>query len=98
MTTIATTATLILQAIEEGKEIYQIVVNAMDALETVSASKSGADKKSIVLAIVQSFVEQAGQNWSTWVTAVSNFIDTIKGIYNGAVSLFSTSHSATASV
>ncbi len=59
MATIAGTATLIIQAIEEGKEIYQTAVNAMDALETVSANKSGADKKAIVLAVIQSFVEEA---------------------------------------
>lgn len=98
MATIATTATLIIQAIEEGKEIYQTVVNAMDALETVSANKSGADKKAIVLAVVQSFIEEAGQNWSTWVDEVSKFIDTIKGLYNNALDLIHSFKSTTASV
>lgn len=98
MATIATTATLIIQAIEEGKEIYQTVVNAMDALETVSANKSGEDKKAIVLAVVQSFIEEAGQNWSTWVDEVSKFIDTIKGLYNNALDLIHSFKSTTASV
>ena len=98
MATIAGTATLIIQAIEEGKEIYQTAVNAMDALETVSANKSGADKKDIVLAVIQSFVEEAGQNWSTWADLVSKFIDTIKGLYNDALDLIHSFKSNPASV
>ena len=55
MTTISQTANVLIQGIEVGQEIYQTVLNAMDAIEAKGVIK-GSDKKEWVLAFVKSVV------------------------------------------
>lgn len=95
MTSIATVASEIIGTVQTGQAIYKAVVSAMDSLESVSASMNGGDKKAIVLSIIQGFVENSGQLWSTWSTLIANFIDHIKGLYNAVVSIFSNTATAT---
>ena len=51
MTTIAQTANVLIQGIEVGQEIYQTVLNAMDAAE--QEKQSGEDKKAWVIALLK---------------------------------------------
>ena len=80
MTTIAQTANVLIQGIEIGQEIYQTVLNAMDAAE--QEKQSGQDKKAWVIAFIKSFVVDLGENWEKWVKAIVAFIDFTKAFYN----------------
>lgn len=80
MTTIAQTANVLIQGIEVGQEIYQTVLNAMDAAE--QEKQSGQDKKAWVVAFIKSFVFDLGENWEEWVKAILSFIDFAKAFYN----------------
>ena len=80
MTNIAQTANVLIQGIQVGQEIYQTVLNAMDAAE--NEKESGADKKAWVLAFIESFLFDLGENWEKWVKAIVAFIDFSKAFYN----------------
>ena len=80
MTTIAQTANVLIQGIELGQEIYQTVLNAMDAAE--QEKDSGQDKKAWVIAFIKSFLFDLGENWDNWVKAILSFIDFAKAFYN----------------
>ena len=97
MTTITEVATQVIGVVTTGKDIYEAVVSAMDALEAVQAELSGDTKKQVVLSILQGVVENSGQVWSTWSALIANFIDHIKGLYNAIVGIVG-SFKSTASV
>ena len=78
--TIAQTASVLITGIETGREIYQTVLNAMDAAE--AEKQSGADKKAWVLAFIESFIKDLGENWQKWAKAIFSFIDFAKSFYN----------------
>ena len=80
MTTIAQTANVLIQGIEVGQEIYQTVLNAMDAAE--AEKQSGQDKKAWVVAFIKNFLFELGENWEKWVKAIVAFIDFSKAFYN----------------
>lgn len=80
MTTISQTANVLIQGIEVGQEIYQTVLNAMDAAE--QEKQSGQDKKAWVIAFIKSFLFDLGENWGKWVKAILSFIDFAKAFYN----------------
>ena len=80
MTTISQTAYVLIQGIELGQEIYQTVLNAMDAAE--QEKQSGQDKKAWVIAFIKSFLFDLGENWDNWVKAILSFIDFAKAFYN----------------
>lgn len=80
MTTIANTASVLIQSIEVGKEIYETVLNAMDAAQ--QEKDSGEDKKAWVIAFIKSFLFDLGENWDKWVQAIISFIDFAKAFYN----------------
>lgn len=80
MTTIAQTANVLIQGITVGQEIYQTVLNAMDAAE--AEKESGEDKKAWVLAFIESFLNDIGENWLRWAKAIISFIDFSKAFYN----------------
>lgn len=80
MTTIAQTANVLIQGIEIGQEIYQTVLNAMDAAE--QEKQSGQDKKAWVIAFIKSFVFDLNENQEKWVKAILSFIDFAKAFYN----------------
>ena len=81
ITNIATVASGIIELIETGKEVYEVTVNAMDAIEAKGVVK-GSDKKEWVLAFVKSVVLDLGQNWEKYAQLISDFIDHIKSVYN----------------
>ena len=81
ITNITTVASGIIQLIETGREVYEVTVNAMDAIEAKGVIK-GSDKKEWVLAFVKSVVLELGQNWDKYVQLISDFIDDIKTVYN----------------
>lgn len=78
--TIANTASVLIQSIEVGKEIYETVLNAMDAAQQVK--DSGEDKKAWVIAFIKSFLFDLGENWNKWMQAIISFIDFAKAFYN----------------
>ena len=80
MTTIAQTANVLIQGIELGQEIYQTVLNAMDAAQ--QEKDSGEDKKAWVVAFIKSFLFDLGEKWEFWVNAIVAFIDIAKTFYN----------------
>ena len=80
MTTISQTAYVLIQGIDLGQEIYQTVLNAMDAAE--QEKQSGQDKKAWVIAFIKSFLFDLGENWDNWVKAILSFIDFAKAFYN----------------
>lgn len=80
MTTIAQTANVLIQSVELGQEIYQTVLNAMDAAE--QEKQSGQDKKAWVVAFIKSFLYEIGENWEKWVKVILAFIDFSKAFYN----------------
>lgn len=80
MTTIANTANVLIQSIEVGKEIYETVLNAMDAAQ--QEKDSGEDKKAWVIAFIKNFLFDLGENWDKWVQAIISFIDFAKAFYN----------------
>ena len=55
ITNITTVASGIIQLIETGREVYEVTVNAMDAIEAKGVIK-GSDKREWVLAFVKSVV------------------------------------------
>lgn len=77
---IATTASVLIEGIQTGKEIYQTVLNAMNAAE--QEKNSGADKKAWVLAFIESFLNDIGENWKDWMLSIVSFIDFAKSFYN----------------
>lgn len=77
---IAQTSSVLIQGIQTGHEIFDTVLNAMDAAE--KEKKSGADKKAWVLAFVESFIKDIGENWLKWVKVIISFIDLAKSFYN----------------
>ena len=81
ITNIATVASGIIELIGTGKEVYEVTVNAMDAIEAKGVVK-GSDKKEWVLAFVKSVVLDLGQNWEKYAQLISDFIDHIKSVYN----------------
>ena len=81
ITNIATVASGIIELIGTGKEVYEVTVNAMDAIEAKGVVK-GSDKKEWVLAFVKSVVLDLGQNWEKYAQLISDFIDHIKTVYN----------------
>ena len=81
ITNITTVASGIIQLIETGREVYEVTVNAMDAIEAKGVIK-GSDKREWVLAFVKSVVLGLGQNWDKYVQLISDFIDHIKTVYN----------------
>lgn len=78
--TIAETAEVLIQGITVGKEIYQTVLNAMDSAE--AEKESGQDKKAWVLAFIESFLIDLGENWLHWMKAIVTFVDIAKSFYN----------------
>ena len=81
ITNIATVASGIIELIETGREVYEVTVKAMDAIEAKGVVK-GSDKKEWVLAFVKSVVLDLGQNWEKYAQLISDFIDHIKSVYN----------------
>lgn len=80
MTTIAQTANVLIQGVELGQEIYQTVLNAMDAAE--QEKQSGQDKKAWVIAFIKSFLYEIGEKWEKWIKTILSFIDFAKAFYN----------------
>ena len=78
--TITATLSQIVNAVDVGREIYQTAVNAMDAAER--EKESGADKKAWVLAFIESFVNDIGENWERWAKVIITFIDFAKSVFN----------------
>lgn len=81
MTTIAQALNGTLALITIGRDIYQAVVDTMDAAEEGN-HKDGQSKKAWVLAYVKSIIIEAGKNWDKWAKYVSDFIDAAKSVYN----------------
>ena len=89
MTNIAQVAVGVINLIEDGRFIYSIAANAMDAVEALQESKlTGTDKKAWVLAFVKSAVFNIVENWDAYEALISDFIDKIKTAYNEVCSLF----------
>lgn len=89
MTNIAQVAVGVINLIEDGRFIYSIAANAMDAVEALQDSKlTGADKKAWVLAFVKSAVFNIIENWDAYEALISDFIDKIKTAYNAVRGLF----------
>ena len=80
MTTISQTAYVLIKRIEIGQEIYQTVLNAMDAAE--QEKQSGQDKKAWVVAFIKNFLFDLGENWEKWIKTILRFIDFAKAFYN----------------
>ena len=89
MTNIAQVAVGVINLIEDGRFIYSIAANAMDAVEALQDSElTGADKKAWVLAFVKSAVFNIIENWDAYEALISDFIDKIKTVYNAVRGLF----------
>ena len=89
MTNIAQVAVGVINLIEDGRFIYSIAANAMDAVEALQDSElTGADKKKWVLAFVKSAVFNIIENWDAYAALISDFIDKIKTVYNAVRGLF----------
>ena len=80
MSSIAQTVGVVVQGIETGQEVYNMILNAMDAAQ--KEKKSGADKKAWVVAYIKSVLNDLGENWEKWVKAILSFIDFAKAFYN----------------
>ena len=80
MPTITQTPNVLIQGIEVGQEIYQTVLNAMDAAE--QEKESGQDKKAWVVAFIKSFLFDLGENCEKWIKTILSFIDFAKAFYN----------------
>ena len=88
MTNIAQVAVGVINLIEDGRFIYSIAANAMDAVEALQDSElSGAEKKKWVMAFVKSAVFNIVENWDAYEALISDFIDKIKTAYNAVRSL-----------
>lgn len=77
---IAQTASVLVQGVQTCQEIFDTVLNAMDAAE--KEKQSGADKKAWVLAFIESFINNIGENWMKWAKVVVSFIELAKAFYN----------------
>ena len=89
MTNIAQVAVGVINLIEDGRFIYSIAANAMDAVEALQDSElTGAEKKKWVLAFVKSAVFNIVENWDAYEALISDFIDKIKTAYNAVRGLF----------
>ena len=89
MTNIAQVAVGVINLIEDGRFIYSIAANAMDAVEALQDSElTGSEKKAWVLAFVKSAVFNIIENWDAYAALISDFIDKIKTVYNEVRSLF----------
>ena len=89
MTSIAQVAVGVINLIEDGRFIYSIAANAMDAVEALQDSElTGSEKKAWVLAFVKSAVFNIIENWDAYEALISDFIDKIKTAYNAVRSLF----------
>ena len=77
---ITNTAGVLIQGVQTGHEIFDTVLNAMDAAE--KEKQSGADKKAWVLAFIESFIKDIGENWLKWAKVIISFIDLAKSFYN----------------
>ena len=89
MTNIAQVAVGVINLIEDGRFIYSIAANAMDAVEALQDSElTGAEKKAWVLAFVKSAVFNIVENWDAYEALISDFIDKIKTAYNAVRGLF----------
>ena len=89
MTNIAQVAVGVINLIEDGRFIYSIAANAMDAVEALQDSElTGADKKAWVMAFVKSAVFNIIENWDAYKALISDFIDKIKTAYNAVRGLF----------
>ena len=88
MTNIAQVAVGVINLIEDGRFIYSIAANAMDAVEALQDNElTGAEKKKWVLAFVKSAVFNIVENWDAYAALISDFIDKIKAAYNAVRSL-----------
>ena len=88
MTNIAQVAVGVINLIEDGRFIYSIAANAMDAVEALQDSElTGSEKKKWVLAFVKSAVFNIVENWDAYAALISDFIDKIKAAYNAVRSL-----------
>ena len=76
---IAQTANVLIQGIETGQEVYNMILKAMDAAQ--KEKKSGADKKAWVVAYIKSVLNDLGENWEKWLGVVDSFIDFAKAFY-----------------
>ena len=76
---IAQTANVLIQGIETGQEVYNMILKAMDAAQ--KEKKSGADKKAWVVAYIKSVLNDLGENWEKWLGVVTSFIDFAKAFY-----------------
>ena len=89
MTNIAQVAVGVINLIEDGRFIYSIAANAMDAVEALQDSElTGSEKKAWVLAFVKSAVFNIVENWDAYEALISDFIDKIKTAYNAVRGLF----------
>lgn len=76
---ITQTVGVVVQGIETGQEIYNMILKAMDAAE--KEKQSGADKKAWVIVYIKSVLNDLGENWEKWVNVVVSFIDFAKALY-----------------
>ena len=79
MSSIAQTVGVVVQGIETGQEVYNMILKAMDAAQ--KEKKSGADKKAWVVAYIKSVLNDLGENWEKWLGVVDSFIDFAKAFY-----------------
>lgn len=77
---ITQTSSVLIQSVQTGREIFDTVLKAMDAAE--QEKQSGADKKAWVLAFIESFIKDIGENWLKWAKVIVSFIDLAKSFYN----------------
>lgn len=68
-----------LAAIQVGRDIFETLVEAMDAAQ--AEKKSGADKKAWVMAFIRAWVNESAHKWDDWAFAVMAFIDVAKALY-----------------
>lgn len=61
-------------------EIYSTAAKAMDAAQ--KEQKGGGNKKVWVMAYMESFIIDFGENWERWAKAIFSFIDFAKSIFN----------------
>lgn len=61
-------------------EIYSTAAKAMDAAQ--KEQKGGGNKKVWVMAYMETFINDLGENWERWAKAIFSFIDFAKSIFN----------------
>lgn len=77
-TKIQVTAGGLLDLIDTGRELFELSLKFMDAVETVGKLK-GAEKLEWVLAKVR---EYAQGDWNVWKERLTKFINTAKTVWN----------------